>query len=187
MPRVRVPNASFIASADFPVLPFLAPRVFAESPILRRSDRNDGKRYGAQKEEETAGRDERGMRDAFTASATGCRIWKDSQCSLQRHASASSASIMLHTARPRCTLTNRCRTLLLEHLGLRTPTRTKLSYSWHSFWQGRKPEEAAASGVQPSPYREQSVDTDPTRPKACGKTSNSLESRTRAACQPSCP
>jgi pentatricopeptide repeat protein len=115
MPRVRVPNASFIASADFPVLPFLAPRVFAESPILRRSDRNDGKRYGAQKEEETAGRDERGMRDAFTASATGCRIWKDSQCSLQRHASASSASIMLHTARPRCTALDARSPTAVEH------------------------------------------------------------------------
>ncbi|USP76755.1 hypothetical protein yc1106_04029 [Curvularia clavata] len=33
MPRVRVPNASFVASADLPILPFLAPRAFVQSPI----------------------------------------------------------------------------------------------------------------------------------------------------------
>lgn len=50
MPRVRVPNASLIASADLPILPFLAPRVFAESPITRRSGPQNGRGDAAQKE-----------------------------------------------------------------------------------------------------------------------------------------
>ncbi|KAF1921657.1 hypothetical protein BDU57DRAFT_510584 [Ampelomyces quisqualis] len=41
MPPVRVPNASFIASAELPILPFLAPRAFVESPITRRSNHHN--------------------------------------------------------------------------------------------------------------------------------------------------
>jgi pentatricopeptide repeat protein len=54
MPRVRIPNASLIASADLSILPFLAPRVFAESPISRRS-REVGRHDGVQKEKEKTG------------------------------------------------------------------------------------------------------------------------------------
>ncbi|KAF1850043.1 uncharacterized protein K460DRAFT_244801, partial [Cucurbitaria berberidis CBS 394.84] len=52
MPRVSAPHASFIASADLPILPFLAPRVFAESLISRRSQSQHGKSGRAQEEEE---------------------------------------------------------------------------------------------------------------------------------------
>ncbi|KAF2035338.1 hypothetical protein EK21DRAFT_53881 [Setomelanomma holmii] len=52
MPPARISNASFIASAEFPILPFLAPRIFAESPIRRRSDRYNEQRRGIQKEKE---------------------------------------------------------------------------------------------------------------------------------------
>lgn len=48
MPRVRIPNASLIASADLPILPFLAPRVFADSPVSRRSKLQNGKSNGTQ-------------------------------------------------------------------------------------------------------------------------------------------
>jgi len=48
MPRVRIPNASLIASAELVSLPFLAPRVFAESRIASRNGRSDA----IQKEEE---------------------------------------------------------------------------------------------------------------------------------------
>ncbi|KAF1839265.1 hypothetical protein BDW02DRAFT_564251 [Decorospora gaudefroyi] len=52
MPRVRAPNACLIASVDAPVLPFLAPRVFAESPVRSRGRPDDGKNDGMQKEKE---------------------------------------------------------------------------------------------------------------------------------------
>ncbi|PSN63903.1 hypothetical protein BS50DRAFT_576527 [Corynespora cassiicola Philippines] len=42
MPRASVPNGRFLATADSPILPFLAPRVFAESPIQRKSPHRDG-------------------------------------------------------------------------------------------------------------------------------------------------
>ncbi|KAG9385219.1 PPR-2 multi-domain protein [Pyrenophora tritici-repentis] len=48
MPRVRVPNASLIASADLISLPFLAPRVFVASRTASRNGSSDA----VQKEEE---------------------------------------------------------------------------------------------------------------------------------------
>ncbi|KAE8825867.1 hypothetical protein HRS9139_08977 [Pyrenophora teres f. teres] len=48
MPRVRVPNASLIASADLVSLPFLAPRVFVASRTASRKGSSDA----VQKEEE---------------------------------------------------------------------------------------------------------------------------------------
>lgn len=51
MPRARLSNASFIASGESPVLPFLAPRVFAESPIARRRSPQHGTSTRTQKEE----------------------------------------------------------------------------------------------------------------------------------------
>ncbi|EOA92309.1 hypothetical protein ACJQWK_03304 [Exserohilum turcicum] len=53
MPRVRVPNASFIASADLPILPFLAPRVFAESLIPGRNRPHNARGDAAQKEKQS--------------------------------------------------------------------------------------------------------------------------------------
>ncbi|EUC34453.1 hypothetical protein COCCADRAFT_93463 [Bipolaris zeicola 26-R-13] len=54
MPRVRVPNASFIASADLPVLPFLAPRAFAESLILGSTRPHNQRGNAAQKEKQAS-------------------------------------------------------------------------------------------------------------------------------------
>ncbi|KAF2635092.1 hypothetical protein P280DRAFT_474009 [Massarina eburnea CBS 473.64] len=50
MPRACVPNARFLAHADSPLLPFLAPRVFAEASFLRKTD---GERTQKEKETET--------------------------------------------------------------------------------------------------------------------------------------
>ncbi|KAF2256274.1 hypothetical protein BU26DRAFT_513107 [Trematosphaeria pertusa] len=41
MPRACLPNARCFTSAELPVLPFLAPRVFAESPFPRASSQRD--------------------------------------------------------------------------------------------------------------------------------------------------
>jgi len=43
MPRASLPNARFLATADSPLLPFLAPRLFADAPIPGRSRRRDGR------------------------------------------------------------------------------------------------------------------------------------------------
>ncbi|KAF2625404.1 hypothetical protein BU25DRAFT_346175 [Macroventuria anomochaeta] len=51
MPQARIPNASLTASADALILPWLAPRAFAESPVLRRCQRRDGRSTSAQKEQ----------------------------------------------------------------------------------------------------------------------------------------
>ena len=82
MPRFRVPNASLIASADLPILPFLAPRVFAESAIPRRS-RQHRRRSDAtpEKEKGTAKHVEGGTRvqprdgkpETRKATGTTCR------------------------------------------------------------------------------------------------------------------
>ncbi|KAH7389394.1 hypothetical protein DE146DRAFT_724859 [Phaeosphaeria sp. MPI-PUGE-AT-0046c] len=58
MPRARLSNASFIASAEYPILPFLAPRVFVESPITRRSPPQYGRQKRSQKEEAKSDTDE---------------------------------------------------------------------------------------------------------------------------------
>ncbi|CAN9266099.1 unnamed protein product [Alternaria alternata] len=82
MPRFRVPNASLIASADLSILPFLAPRVFAESAIPRRS-RQHRRRSDAtpEKEKGTAKHVEGGTRvqprdgkpETRKATGTTCR------------------------------------------------------------------------------------------------------------------
>ncbi|KAF2692190.1 hypothetical protein K458DRAFT_411843 [Lentithecium fluviatile CBS 122367] len=55
MPRACFPNARFLANADSPLLPLLAPRAFAEAPFPRRSKRRDGRT--AQKVQETENND----------------------------------------------------------------------------------------------------------------------------------
>lgn len=52
MPRARLSDASFIASGEYPLLPFLAPRVFAKSPIPKRTVGRNGKQTRTQKEKE---------------------------------------------------------------------------------------------------------------------------------------
>ncbi|KAJ4378208.1 hypothetical protein N0V86_005908 [Didymella sp. IMI 355093] len=51
MPRARVPSACLTAGADTLILPWLAPRAFAESLVTRRRERRDGKSKSARKEE----------------------------------------------------------------------------------------------------------------------------------------
>jgi pentatricopeptide repeat protein len=107
MPRVRIPNASLIASADFPILPFLAPRVFAESPVKRRS-RRDGRHDGVQKEKEktAAGmeklsntQDEHGVQD--TCQKRGTSYGE------QRRPEGFTAGLLQASASPRLTSVNR--------------------------------------------------------------------------------
>ena len=50
MPRARVPSASLIASADALILPWLAPRALAQSPVLKRRQRRDGGNHAAQEQ-----------------------------------------------------------------------------------------------------------------------------------------
>ncbi|KAF2847940.1 hypothetical protein T440DRAFT_470532 [Plenodomus tracheiphilus IPT5] len=54
MPRVRLPHASIFAGAEFPILPFLAPRVFTESPAPRRGPQHAGSNGIYTKEEKEA-------------------------------------------------------------------------------------------------------------------------------------
>ncbi|KZM28259.1 hypothetical protein ST47_g593 [Ascochyta rabiei] len=44
MPRARIPDASLVAGADALILPWLAPRALAESPVVRRRRRHGGSR-----------------------------------------------------------------------------------------------------------------------------------------------
>jgi pentatricopeptide repeat protein len=43
MPRACLPNARFLATADSPLLPLLAPRVFADAPFPGRTKQQDGR------------------------------------------------------------------------------------------------------------------------------------------------
>jgi hypothetical protein len=67
MPRARIPNASLIASADALILPWLAPRAFADSPALRRRQRHNGKTNAAQKERAPIGDGHGSIRDGHCA------------------------------------------------------------------------------------------------------------------------
>lgn len=62
MPRVRVPHASFIASADLSILPFLAPRAFAQSPVPGRVRPHNARANAAEKEEQFPSRPSRQTR-----------------------------------------------------------------------------------------------------------------------------
>ncbi|KAF3007848.1 hypothetical protein E8E13_010773 [Curvularia kusanoi] len=56
MPRARVPGASHSASSDALILPWLAPRALAESPVVRRRHARGGKRNAFQDELQEIGR-----------------------------------------------------------------------------------------------------------------------------------
>jgi pentatricopeptide repeat protein len=66
MPRARVPNASLIASAESPLLPLLAPRVFAESPLPNSSYKRHGTAKRIQHERVDFCRDENKLRGGQT-------------------------------------------------------------------------------------------------------------------------
>lgn len=51
MPRARIPSACLTASAESLILPWLAPRAFAESPVLGRRERRDGSSNAPRKEQ----------------------------------------------------------------------------------------------------------------------------------------
>ncbi|KAF2185632.1 hypothetical protein K469DRAFT_707861 [Zopfia rhizophila CBS 207.26] len=79
MPRTPIPNARCLASTDSPLLPFLAPRVFAESLFRRHSSTWSGQPARMQKEEakETLGRNVKDTRGGnynggFGSTGTRC-------------------------------------------------------------------------------------------------------------------
>jgi pentatricopeptide repeat protein len=96
MPRARVPNASFFASADSLCLPFLAPRVFAESPIRSRSNQHHGSHTRTQKEKETVDGSWRYTRQSdMTSKVSG--PWQNSEQHLCSHIPVDAAGALLKT------------------------------------------------------------------------------------------
>jgi pentatricopeptide repeat protein len=92
MPRARVPNASFLASAESPVLPFLAPRVFTESSTSRRSHGHKGKVKRVQEEKR--------LRTGQTESITSTALRDDTACTGSQHNGQNAAGGLLQAARP---------------------------------------------------------------------------------------
>ncbi|KAH8730260.1 hypothetical protein GQ44DRAFT_768651 [Phaeosphaeriaceae sp. PMI808] len=64
MPQARIPNASFIAGAELPILPFLAPRAFVESFLPSQSHEHHGRLCRTQKEKETADKEGHRLRSS---------------------------------------------------------------------------------------------------------------------------
>jgi pentatricopeptide repeat protein len=82
MPRARVPSARLTAGADTLILPWLAPRAFAESPVLRRRERRDGS-SNSPREEQTQHSDGwviAQRRQASSSNGASCRT--PTRCSL---------------------------------------------------------------------------------------------------------
>jgi pentatricopeptide repeat protein len=100
MPRARVPYASFIASAEYPVLPFLAPRVFAESLIASRRHRPHGNNTRDQKEEAKTigGRD--GLRAVGIGFANKREPGGNATCFSPQRNVSNTAGGLLQTPRP---------------------------------------------------------------------------------------
>jgi pentatricopeptide repeat protein len=94
MPRTRIPNVS----AESPILPFLAPRVFAESPISRSHDRN-GKSRRIQQEKDTLCRNELELRAGQTGSTTKDASWGNTTCTRPLHNGQNTAGGLLQQAR----------------------------------------------------------------------------------------
>jgi pentatricopeptide repeat protein len=101
MPRARVPYASSLASAEFPVLPFLAPRVFAESPIARRNNRHHGNNSRTQKEEANTAGDNHDLKTVRAVPAIIGSLWGDATGAVSRRKDFDTAGGLLHTARLR--------------------------------------------------------------------------------------
>jgi pentatricopeptide repeat protein len=98
MPRARVPNASFIASAEPPFLSFLAPRLFTESPIYRKNKRQNGKNGGAQKEKAVINEDDHGLKCSQVGPGITAR--STIPCPSSRHGNGSTAGGLLSTPNP---------------------------------------------------------------------------------------
>jgi hypothetical protein len=96
MPRVRVPNASFIASAELPVLPFLAPRAFVESSIARRNGRRNARPKINPKEQENGGECSFGSKRARTESVI--KACAPTTCASGRYQDRSMAGGLLRSA-----------------------------------------------------------------------------------------
>lgn len=62
MPRAPVSNASLFAGAEFPLLPFLAPRVFVESPVSTKFRRDHGGKSNGQRKEQGRGKQQENLR-----------------------------------------------------------------------------------------------------------------------------
>ncbi|KAF3034010.1 hypothetical protein E8E11_003565 [Didymella keratinophila] len=82
MPRARVPSACLTASADTLILPWLAPRAFAESPVLGRRERRDGYSNLSRKEQTqySDGRVIAQRRQTSSSNGASCRT--PTRCSL---------------------------------------------------------------------------------------------------------
>jgi pentatricopeptide repeat protein len=94
MPRTRIP----IASAESPILPFLAPRVFTESPIRRSHDRY-GKKRIIQQEKEKVNIYGEGLRVQQTGSTTKDTSRGDTTCPKPLHNGRNTAGGLLQQAR----------------------------------------------------------------------------------------
>jgi pentatricopeptide repeat protein len=99
MPRARVPNASLLASAEFPVLPFLAPRVFAESRAIRKSCGHNGIHVRPPKEKTENKQDNAGVKAG--SGEPGMKAWGASTCPSLRCKAQRPAGGLLQTAHSR--------------------------------------------------------------------------------------
>ncbi|KAH7094808.1 hypothetical protein FB567DRAFT_13844 [Paraphoma chrysanthemicola] len=93
MPRARIRNARFIASAESPLLPFLAPRVFAESPIQHKCRRHGEERCTSQAKEEG----KCGTASAMRPKSFETTPWRNTFCTRARHQNVGSAHGLLLT------------------------------------------------------------------------------------------
>jgi pentatricopeptide repeat protein len=94
MPRTRIP----IASAELPILPFLAPRVFADSPISRSHDRH-GKPRRIQQEKEELDRNRERLRAGHIESTTNHASRGKTTCPRPPHNGQNAAGGLLKAAR----------------------------------------------------------------------------------------
>jgi pentatricopeptide repeat protein len=101
MPQARVPHASFIASAESLILPFLAPRAFAESPIARRNRRPHGNNTREEKEEAKTKKRNDELRPVRIGSASKEEYWINATCIGSQRNGSDTAGGLLHTPRPR--------------------------------------------------------------------------------------
>lgn len=85
MPRARVPSACLTAGADTLILPWLAPRAFVDSPVLRRRERRDGSCSSPRKEQTQHSHGQIiAQRRQPSSSADGLSCRTPARCSLDR-------------------------------------------------------------------------------------------------------
>ncbi|KAH7085162.1 hypothetical protein BKA63DRAFT_499100 [Paraphoma chrysanthemicola] len=147
MPRARIRNASFIAGAESPLLPLLAPRVFAESPILRKCRRHDEERCTTQEKKE----EEFGDASAMRPTSFETIPWRSTSCTRVRHQCVGSAHGLL--------LTSTLRSRSLESLRAQHPAASRYA-DISSFAREHLRER---SSVAASPRRAASRAREPTK------------------------